>query len=667
MSADTNLKLGVIEPGLIFEGKLGKYVLERPLGRGGMGEVWSAKALLGHRFSERKYAVKFPLDERNHERFEREINVLARLQNDTVVNVVDHGEEPCSFFVMDRLEGETLAERLSAGSNASARARRAATDAQRARELATEAAEQAKQAREEAREAERRATEATAIAEQTAASAKREEVTATQCDDEAKRLKVSPKLVARILHQIAAAVDDAHEKQILHRDLKPSNIFLAVDAASDEGVAAKLLDFGIAKDFSSAPVTIDGSRLGTIAYASPEQLMNASRVTLASEIWSLGVIGYEAIVGENPFSALVEYESREKILAIETKALEVPEDCESQLPGFTEWIQRMTAFSPDNRYSNATDAMGKLLEICGLERPARVRRVGDTAAANTSEDASDAHAEVLDGRDESEQGYANVEVRPSELIQARPVSRPAEPRRYTWPVPLSLSVFILAATAFGGGSWALWHFSGTTPDASAADQPDRLTGEPRIHTITPLLATESSDGPQPQAPDIAMEVVAKESSISVEGRHAGNRKKGKGSPKEPDSAANTPDTPSHAESPLPTRNDPPSAAELPGAFEQPSPSPTSTGTPTTILAPMSNAALAPSVAPSEPPTASLGSAPSDEGSHPLETQTDPGRNPSRAETQASRLTGVFDPHVDPEKRQRSRTKTQGSPPARNTR
>ena len=106
-----------------------------------------------------------------------------------------------------------------------------------------------------------------------------------------------------IMRSVCAAVDAAHEQQLVHRDLKPENIFLA---QSRTGETPKVLDFGIAKFVSSAAFTeaetAAGVLLGTWQYMSPEQLRGGT-VQPAWDVWALSVVIYEMLTGTHPFAA----------------------------------------------------------------------------------------------------------------------------------------------------------------------------------------------------------------------------------------------------------------------------------------------------------------------------------------------------------------------------
>jgi tRNA A-37 threonylcarbamoyl transferase component Bud32 len=94
--------------------------------------------------------------------------------------------------------------------------------------------------------------------------------------------------------EIARALAAAHEHMIVHRDVKPQNVLVG-----GEGTA-KITDFGIARTLTEQGLTMDGRVLGTTDYVSPEQALGQA-VTVQSDIYSLGVVLYEMLIGEVPF------------------------------------------------------------------------------------------------------------------------------------------------------------------------------------------------------------------------------------------------------------------------------------------------------------------------------------------------------------------------------
>ena len=107
--------------------------------------------------------------------------------------------------------------------------------------------------------------------------------------------------IVRILRQVASALSLAHKNDIIHRDLKPHNIMLTRDDSGRE--VAKLLDFGIAKTFDDATtqLTATGFALGTPQYMSPEQA-TGQPVDGRSDLYALGAILYEMLIGDVPFN-----------------------------------------------------------------------------------------------------------------------------------------------------------------------------------------------------------------------------------------------------------------------------------------------------------------------------------------------------------------------------
>jgi serine/threonine-protein kinase len=114
--------------------------------------------------------------------------------------------------------------------------------------------------------------------------------------------RLSPRELLPIGMQVCEALAAVHAAGVVHRDLKPSNIFLAVDA---EGPVAtervKLLDFGIARvEWEETRITNTGGPLGTPGYMSPEQEAGAGEIDARSDLFSLGAVLFECLVGEPP-------------------------------------------------------------------------------------------------------------------------------------------------------------------------------------------------------------------------------------------------------------------------------------------------------------------------------------------------------------------------------
>lgn len=123
-------------------------------------------------------------------------------------------------------------------------------------------------------------------------------------EDLATRLASEPlptALAVDYLCQVCSALSDAHGLGIVHRNVRPENVFLARSRADQPVV--KLLDFGVALFLSDArQLTIPGCGYVSPLYLSPEQLRNPNGVDHRSDLWAVGVLAFEALVGRSPFT-----------------------------------------------------------------------------------------------------------------------------------------------------------------------------------------------------------------------------------------------------------------------------------------------------------------------------------------------------------------------------
>jgi eukaryotic-like serine/threonine-protein kinase len=115
---------------------------------------------------------------------------------------------------------------------------------------------------------------------------------------------VAPEMLMEMLVGVARALELAHAQGIIHRDLKPANIF--VTRGQNGQPIAKILDFGISKIFDTGhnfTLTRTGTVVGSPAYMSPEQAAGREDIDGRADIWSLGVVMYEALTGTLPHQA----------------------------------------------------------------------------------------------------------------------------------------------------------------------------------------------------------------------------------------------------------------------------------------------------------------------------------------------------------------------------
>lgn len=225
-----------------------RYLLEKRLGRGAMGQVYLARDqnLITRRVAIKTVRPDILSDEDLQEgeaiaRFEREAQAAASIRHPNVVDVTDFGKsaEGVFFLVMEYVEGETLYHLL----------RREGT--------------------------------------------------------------VNPQRAATILRQVVAGVEAAHDEGILHRDLKPANIFLMQQKRKTGGEDGfvKVGDFGLAKivnadrsDVTSASGPASRGIIGTPEYMAPEQMQPGEQLDARADIYALGTIAYHMLGGRPPFT-----------------------------------------------------------------------------------------------------------------------------------------------------------------------------------------------------------------------------------------------------------------------------------------------------------------------------------------------------------------------------
>lgn len=218
-----------------------RYRLDRRLGGGGMGDVFLATdTRVGQQVALKLLKDNLVESPEMRQRFEHEIAICAALQNEHIVKIMDSGVTPegYPFYVMEYLRGITLGELLRAEPR---------LPIDRTVNIISQACNGLRQA-----------------------------------------------------HQGVDLPGGEHIEAVIHRDLKPDNIFLQ---PTDLGEWIKIVDFGIAKirykDRQNQ--TLTHTFLGTLRYASPEQMMGDRELDARSDIYSLGVILYEMLSGADPF------------------------------------------------------------------------------------------------------------------------------------------------------------------------------------------------------------------------------------------------------------------------------------------------------------------------------------------------------------------------------
>ncbi|ATP39303.1 serine/threonine protein kinase [Solibacillus sp. R5-41] len=165
---------------------------------------------------------------------------------------------------------------------------------------------------------------------------------------------LSPARSVHIMKQLTSAMSQAHENGIIHRDIKPQNILM------DEEGNVKITDFGIATSLGATSYTQTNSVLGTVHYLSPEQARGGI-ASMKSDIYALGIVLYELLTGELPFSGESAVSIALKHLQSETPSVR---DFDASIPQSIENIVlKATAKDMRHRYAS-TEEMEADLDTC---------------------------------------------------------------------------------------------------------------------------------------------------------------------------------------------------------------------------------------------------------------------------------------------------------------
>ena len=162
---------------------------------------------------------------------------------------------------------------------------------------------------------------------------------------------LSPATALRYVAQIASSLDAIHAVGVLHRDLKPANVMLRADGS------LCLIDFGLAKA-NEKDIELTGNReiFGTPYYMSPEQ-GHAEAIDARSDLYSLGIMFYEMLIGHKPFNG-----SNAMEVIYKHKRAELPQIA-PQFEVFSGVLRRMLAKSPNDRFQSARELLDALATL----------------------------------------------------------------------------------------------------------------------------------------------------------------------------------------------------------------------------------------------------------------------------------------------------------------
>ncbi|MEZ6196795.1 MAG: SUMF1/EgtB/PvdO family nonheme iron enzyme [Planctomycetota bacterium] len=329
------------------EGRIGRYVLEKELGRGGQGRVYLARdPEIGLEVALKVLSLGQAMSTQAKLRFKGEAEKAAKLNHPNIARVHEWGEDQgVPFIAMEFVRGDTLAAHI----HESARTAETGDEVSELRLSFGEASTGGGSATTEGKKkpaAEPNPSSTTAV-------------------DRRAILEI-----AELIESAARGLHEAHERGLVHRDIKPANLIVT----RDRGLV--ILDFGLAHDDESdgPSLTMTGDVMGTPAYMSPEQLA-AKRITVdrRSDVYSLGVTLFECLALRRPFEAPTREALFQEIVAREAPDLrkinrKVPTD-------LAVIVHHALEKHPDQRYQSALE-MAEDLRRFREHEPIVARPVG---------------------------------------------------------------------------------------------------------------------------------------------------------------------------------------------------------------------------------------------------------------------------------------------------
>jgi serine/threonine-protein kinase len=276
-----------------------------------------------------------------------------------------------------------------------------------------------------------------------------------------------PQQVVEWLRQAARALDKAHQLGIVHRDLKPENLFLT--RREDGTPLVKILDFGIAKMIAERGATTkSGEIVGTPMYMAPEQAKGGASITPATDLFALGLIAHELLVGRPYWVGETVVQLVSELLY---EPMPPPSTRASRLgPAFDEWFARACRRDPAARFPSATEQVEALAEALELGRRSGVVSSDGTARTHGAR----ALADTLPVSATPPAAPIADAPRPAPATESS-LSAPIEPqRRRPWMLGAVLAGVALVAVVAGvrGGG------SSREPSGRSAGPPDAMAAAP---------------------------------------------------------------------------------------------------------------------------------------------------------------------------------------------
>jgi serine/threonine protein kinase len=319
-------------------------------------------------------------------------------------------------------------------------------------------------------------------------------------------------MAIHILHEASRGVAVGHRSGLVHRDVKPGNIFLVQDSHGEMQV--RVLDFGIAKltdDDTLSALTQDGRTPLSPSFASPEQLRGLSRITPASDVFSLGAVGYQLLTGERPFS---EVDRNRMSLGMPVPVPSLRQRNPAIPPALDEVVRRALSFDAEARFPDAGTFASVLdqtrREMGNQPLPPYDPRIVAAAPPPRQPDAPayDDRTEFLDDRTLLDPDSAAAAAAPAPPVRQAPVHQQAPPRqpplppRRREPESSGMGTFLMALVVillFGAGGVFAWWMITEQDRVAVVDTP------PPPEEVPPILPEEEAPAePAPLALEAAI-------------------------------------------------------------------------------------------------------------------------------------------------------------------
>jgi serine/threonine-protein kinase len=310
--------------------------------------------------------------------------------------------------------------------------------------------------------------------------------------------RIAPSRTVHLLRQVASALAQAHRQHIVHRDLKPQNLMVTRDSEGRETV--KLLDFGIAKTFDeNTELTATGLTLGTPQYMAPEQVMGGA-IDHRTDLYALGVILYQMLIGEVPFTAT----SAPALLMKHVN--DVPDPPSRRRPdlhipaGLEAVALRCLEKEPARRFQSA-DEFGAALEraVADDASEAATIRLGDAATIPMSRP-SESHPTTAPSRAATPAAPAAATTPAAPAAATPPAVPGGAPEPSTrWRAPAAGIAAIVVVSLL---AWALGLFRTSAPPTGQPLPEQAGVAAPRetpqaIAAATPVPTAGGTDSPTP--------------------------------------------------------------------------------------------------------------------------------------------------------------------------